>query len=384
MNWPSFTGLKDKLELICKGKISICPIPQSTLRALPPGRIVVMKQQDLDESTAQACIERKVKAVISCEEAMSGMYPSHGLLLLLRHGIPVWEASLEDLERFEQDIIIYMYGDYAVWEDQQVSCKLMTKEQWMKQMQSAQSWAADRMESLIEQTLKTALQHKHEIVHRQPLPDLPVDWSDKHVLVVAGGKDCLTDVEDAKAYIRDFRPILIAVERGADVLLDCGYKPHLIVGALGSMSDRALHCGAELIVHHERDAEESELQRLRMRGLRAQAFTGFGTSTEVSMLLAFEKGASWIVTAGTDTHMINFLENGRTDMGGALLVQMKAGHRLIDIKSVNMFYQQKRSQLTETLITLCLSAGFIALTLLQMDWITDKWTQVVWKLGGYG
>ena len=52
-----------------------------------------------------------------------------------------------------------------------------------------------------------------------------------------------------RPYIRDFKPVLIAVDGGADALLEAGYKPDVIVGDMDSVSDEALRSGAELLVH---------------------------------------------------------------------------------------------------------------------------------------
>ena len=54
-------------------------------------------------------------------------------------------------------------------------------------------------------------------------------------------------------YVRDFKPVLVGVDGGADALLDAGYRPDVIVGDMDSVSDDALRSGAELVVHAYRD-----------------------------------------------------------------------------------------------------------------------------------
>ena len=63
------------------------------------------------------------------------------------------------------------------------------------------------------------------------------------------GHDYQHDLETLRPYIREYRPVLIAVDGGADALLEVGLKPDIIIGDFDSLSDRAMHCGAEL-VHH--------------------------------------------------------------------------------------------------------------------------------------
>ena len=57
------------------------------------------------------------------------------------------------------------------------------------------------------------------------------------------------DLAALRPYIREYRPVLIGVDGGADALLEAGYQPDIIVGDMDSVSDRALRCGAEMVVH---------------------------------------------------------------------------------------------------------------------------------------
>lgn len=58
------------------------------------------------------------------------------------------------------------------------------------------------------------------------------------------------------------------------------------------------------------------------------------------MLLAYEQQAELIITLGTHTHMIDFLEKGRKGMASTMLVRMKIGGKLIDAKGVSKLYSR--------------------------------------------
>ena len=70
-----------------------------------------------------------------------------------------------------------------------------------------------------------------------------------------------------RPYIRNFKPVLVAVDGGADALLEIGLKPHVIVGDFDSVSDAALKTGAELLVHAYADGRAPGSERLTALGL---------------------------------------------------------------------------------------------------------------------
>ena len=82
--------------------------------------------------------------------------------------------------------------------------------------------------------------------HRVPA-DPQADFRDRHVLIVVRGDRLPRATSNAlRAYIRDVRPLIVAVDGGADAVLEAGLKPDMILGDMDSASDAALACGAEL------------------------------------------------------------------------------------------------------------------------------------------
>ena len=97
----------------------------------------------------------------------------------------------------------------------------------------------------------------------------------------------------------------------------------MIVGDMDSVSDTTLRKGAELVVHAYPDGRAPGLRRIQEQGLKAHVLPLPGTSEDVAMLLAYEKGAALIVTVGSHSNMIDFLEKGRRGMASTLLVRLK-------------------------------------------------------------
>jgi uncharacterized membrane-anchored protein len=134
------------------------------------------------------------------------------------------------------------------------------------------------------------------------------------------------------------RPVLIGVDGGADALLERGMRPDIIIGDFDSVSEKALRCGALLIVHGYLDGRAPGAKRVEALGLAHTVFHAAGTSEDIAMLMAFERGAELIVTVGSHTSMIDFLDKGRNGMASTVLVRMKVGSRLVDARGVSRLY----------------------------------------------
>jgi uncharacterized membrane-anchored protein len=140
-------------------------------------------------------------------------------------------------------------------------------------------------------------------------------------------------------YIREMRPVLIAVDGGADALLEMGFSPDIIVGDMDSVTDKALLCGAEVISHAYDDGSCPSLARLQDLGIEAKVWPLAATSEDLALLLAWEKKADLIVALGTHSNLVEYLDKGRSGMASSFLVRLKVGTKLVDAKGVSKLYR---------------------------------------------
>jgi uncharacterized membrane-anchored protein len=173
------------------------------------------------------------------------------------------------------------------------------------------------------------------------LPQLKTRFRDRHALVVARGPGYKKDLAIVRAYVRDFKPVLVAVDGGADALLEAGYRPDVIVGDMDSVSDAALQTGAELVVHAYEDGAAPGRDRLDRLGLPSMLVPTPGISEDLAMLLAYEKGADLIVAVGTHFNLIEFLERNRAGMSSTFLTRLKVGEVLVDARGVSRLFRQR-------------------------------------------
>jgi uncharacterized membrane-anchored protein len=219
-------------------------------------------------------------------------------------------------------------------------------------MAEARAGLAVQLEAFAANTMEYLKRERDLLLDGVGVPDIKTQLEGRHVLVVVRGYDYRQDLIALRHYIREYRPVLVAVDGGADALLEEGLTPHLIVGDMDSITDDALRCGAEIVVHAYRDGSAPGLQRVQDLGIDPVVFPAAGTSEDVALLLADDKGASLIVAVGTHATLVEFLDKGRAGMASTFLTRLRVGGKLIDAKGVSRLYRTRIPAHTLSLLIL--------------------------------
>jgi uncharacterized membrane-anchored protein len=261
---------------------------------------------------------------------------------LLENGVPVLDAvGPEVMERVSEGDEVEIVGEDLFCRGRRVGRgRRLTTEAVEAALIRARADFPRQLARFIENTLCYALEEVEAVLGGLEIPPLEVDLRDRQVLVVVRGEHYREDLRALRPYIREGRPVLVAVDGGADALLECGYRPHLIIGDMDSVSDAALGCGAELVVHAYPDGRAPGLERVRSLGLPAKVVRAPGTSEDLALLLVYQLGASLIVTVGSHFSVLDFLSKGRQGMASTLLTRLKVGSRVVDAKGVSVLYRQ--------------------------------------------
>jgi uncharacterized membrane-anchored protein len=193
----------------------------------------------------------------------------------------------------------------------------------------------EALEAFAENTMRYLREEGKLLAEGIDFPSLQTRFRDRQALVVARGPGYKRDLRMVKPYIRDFKPVLIAVDGGADALLEAGYRPDVIVGDMDSVSDHALQSGAELLVHGYRNGPAPGETRAQQLEVPYQIVRATGISEDLALLLAYEKGSELIVAVGTHFNLIEFLERNRAGMSSTFITRLKVGEILIDAKGVS-------------------------------------------------
>lgn len=368
----------ESLHIALRGTAKVDRRTKDLVKRLKPGDIAVIDHADLDQVAAESLVKARVRAVINASKSISGRYPNLGPRTIVEAGIilldEVGSAVMQDIA--EGDLIEIINQD--VIHDGQVvaSGTIMTADRITELMDAAEANLADELDKFIQNTLDFAVREKDLILGRMELPELHTAIAGKHVLIVVRGHYYREDLSTISSYIREMKPVLVGVDGGADALLECGYLPDIIIGDMDSITDEALRCGAELIVHAYSDGRAPGLERLRKMDLEPLVLPAPGTSEDVALLLAYEKGAALIVAVGTHSNMIDFLEKGRKGMASTFLSRLKVGSILVDAKGVSMLYRGRMS--ARYLLWIGLAAALTMVIIIGKSDLMRQYFELLW------
>lgn len=334
---------------------------KSLTKRLCPGDIAVIDHVDLDRVSAECLVAAGVRAVVNVAPSISGRYPNLGPEILVSAGVALLDGVGADIFTEVSEGELIRVEDDAVYLDDRVVAKgsIQTIETVAASMAEARAGLAVQLEAFAANTMEYLRRERDLLLDGSGVPDISTPLDGRHVLIVVRGYQYREDLETLRPYIREYRPVLLGVDGGADALIEAGYRPDIIVGDMDSVSDRALRCGAELVVHAYRDGRAPGLARVEDLGLRAVTFPATGTSEDVAMLLADDKGASLIVAVGTHATLIEFLDKGRAGMASTFLTRLRIGGKLVDAKGVSRLY---RSRITNRTLLLLIAATLVTLT----------------------
>jgi uncharacterized membrane-anchored protein len=337
-------------------------------KRLKPGDIALIHHADLDSTAARALIECEVRGVVNAAQSITARYPNRGPIELVNAGIPlldqVGDAAFDAVVEGRQGRLIenrLQFEDGASFPG-----VLLDRAAVEAAMAAASNNLSAELDRFARNTLHYLDNEKEMLVGAIAPPRLRTRFTDRHVMIVVRGEGYKQDLAMLTDYLRDMHPIFLAVDGGADALLDARIRPDVILGDMDSVSDAALRCGAEIVVHGyaEGDARGAPgLERVRTLGLEATVFCCPGTSEDVAMLLADELGAKLIVAVGTHFSLVDFLDKGRGGMASTFLTRLRIGSKLVDAKGIARLWTRQHPRVGEIALILFAAATPIAAAL---------------------
>lgn len=323
---------------------------------LRPGDIAVIDHVDLDRLAADSLVAVGVAAVLNAKPSVSGRYPNLGPEVLIQAGVPLLDDLGEGLfQQLREGDTVRIEGNTVYRGTEPLAHGVrQDTESVAKAMSDAREGLSVQLEAFAANTMEYLKQERDLLLDGVGVPDVATPIAGRHCLIVVRGYDYRADLDVLRPYIREFKPVLIGVDGGADALVEAGYAPDVIIGDMDSVTDDVLRCGAEVIVHAYPDGRAPGLARVQQLGIAAETFPAAATSEDLALLLADEKGASLIVAVGTHWTLIEFLDKGRGGMASTFLTRLKVGGKLVDAKGVSRLYRQSISG--SSLLLLVLSA----------------------------
>ncbi|MGY2005178.1 putative cytokinetic ring protein SteA [Blastococcus sp. SYSU DS1024] len=382
-------GRAQEAESGVAGTVRLDRRTKNLTKRLRPGDIAVIDHVDIDRVSADALVGCKVAAVVNAAPSISGRYPNLGPEILINAGIPLLDDVGKDVfAKVKEGAEVRLDGGRLLDADGTVLAEGTEHDvaTVAAAMADAKAGLSVQLEAFAANTMEYMKRERALLLDGVGVPDVATSIEGRHVLVVVRGYDYKEDLHALRAYIRDYRPVLIGVDGGADALVDAGYSPDMIIGDMDSVSDDVLRSGAEVVVHAYADGRAPGLARVQDLGVEAITFPAAATSEDIAMLLADEKGATLIVAVGTHATLVEFLDKGRGGMASTFLTRLRLGGKLVDAKGVSRLY---RSRISTTALVVLVLAAFIAIGSalavsaagrLYLDLLLDQWNSFMFWL----
>ncbi len=359
------------------------------VKHLRAGEVAVIDHLDIDRVSAEELIVAEVAAVLNCKASTSGSYPNLGPQLLVEAGVLL--VDLPDDALFaalsEGDAVTVLVDAQSSGDDARGSGEAAHNGQVLHkgrvlargrvldlatvraETEARRLEIGEALERFAHNTIEHMREERELLAGKIELPRFATDFRDRPALVVVRGVDHQRDLRALRPFIRDVHPALVAVDGGADALLEVGLTPHMIVGDMDSASEPTLRAavagGAELVVHSYPDGRAPGRHRLEEMGVPYKLVPAPGTSQDVAMLIAAEKGARLIVSVGSQFNLVEFLDRNRRGMSSTFLTRLRIGEILVDAKGVSRLYRPQPG-LTPLLVVIV--AGLVAMA--AVIWLT--------------
>jgi len=198
-------------------------------KRLAPDAIVVLDHADLDAVAARALLRCRPAAVINCRPFVTGRYPNRGPGVLLDAGILLYDLCTE--EGTAPDLFALLADGEAVSLSQNtlrrasrgaVVARLepLTTQRLAAQLADAHANLDNELFHFAQNTLEYLSREEERalLLDPVPIPDIATPIAGRSALVVVRGDDYEEDLLRLGRYLREQRPVVIAVDGAADTL----------------------------------------------------------------------------------------------------------------------------------------------------------------------
>ncbi|HEY9311713.1 MAG TPA: putative cytokinetic ring protein SteA [Williamsia sp.] len=370
------------------GISGIARIDKNTKRLLSrvgPGDIVILDEVDLDRITADALVAADVLAVVNASTSISGRFPNLGPELLAASGITlIDDVGVEVFQRIKDGAKIRVdEGGLYTGERRLAKGTELGEREIADLMIDAKTGLVDHLEAFSGNTIEFIRSESPLLIDGVGVPDVDVRIEGRHVVVVADGPDHAADLKRLKPFIKEYQPIMVGVDGGADTLMAMGYRPDLVVGDPEGMKAATLKSGAQVVLPADPDGHAPGLERIQDLGIGAMTFPAAGSAADLALLLVDHHDAALIVTVGHPASIDEFFDRSlRESNPSTFLTRLKVGAKLVDAKAVATLY---RSRVSGAAIALLILAALVAVIVAVMmsssgsevtDWVVDQWNRL--------
>ncbi len=359
------------------------PVP----RKLGAKDVAVLDLNRAPAETARALVAAEVAAVVHVPAPGEEMLPRAAFRILAASTVPVIEdADLSDVAdgtrvRIHEGVVYALKSD-----DELAAGRESGSDTLLAEVDTAENAYVDSaLAHLANATEFLSIEHQL-LLDGEGLPEIDVDFTDRHVVVVTGEECSKRQLADLKPFIREYRPLLIGVDGGADLLRSARLDADLVVATPTEVSDEVLTDGAVLVVPADRDGRAEGLEKITELGVGATTFPAAATARDMALLLAYHGGAEMIVTTGESRGLENAFTSSSSP--SSTMVDTTVSSRLVHAEACSTLYRSRGAGIGLALVVLAALVA-VAVVVLARDsaqdllvWAVETWNSfALWVQG---
>lgn len=349
--------------------------------------VVVLDLNRTSAATARALVDAEVAAVVHVARPGEEMLPRAAFRILAGSTVPVIEdADLSEVAdgtrvRIDEGVV------YAVKTDEELATgREADSTDLLAEVDAAESsYVESALAHLANSTEFLSIEHQL-LLDGEGLPEIDVDFVDRHVVVVTGSEASKEQLADLKPFIREYRPVLVGVDGGAELLRAAKLTADLVVATPTAVSDEVLTDGAVLVVPADRDGRAEGLERISELGIGATTFPAAATARDMALLLAYHGGAEMIVATGEARGLENAF--GASSSPSSTMVDTTVASRLVHAEACATLYRSRGAGIGLALVVLAALVA-VAVVVLMRDsaqdllvWAVESWNSfALWVQG---
>ncbi|CUR59472.1 Thiamin pyrophosphokinase [metagenome] len=351
----------------------------SVLGRLQAGDVAVIDHTDMDRETAQSFVDAGVVAVVNAGPMISGRFPNLGPARLVEAGVLVVDnAGPVVFDRLKDGTDVRIDGGVVYAGETLVSpARELTEELVRSEMGKARSGLAAQLESFTHNTTEFLRREQDLLLHGHGVPKTATEMAGRPVVVAVRSHGWEQELSGIKPFVREQKPVLIGVDRGADALASAGHRPDVVVVTGGGddlPSAAVLRKARDVVVLVERGAPRSATEHFERIGVRPLRFETTATTEDAALLLASAREAALIVGVGMHATLSEFLDRRRAGLASTFLTRLKLGPDLVDAAALPRLYDgavRPRHLLGAVLAGVLAVGAAVSVTPVGQQWVDD-------------
>lgn len=358
---------------------------RTLLGRVQEGDLVVIDRRDLDAPSARALLERKPSAVLNATEFVSGRFANLGPAVLADAGVTLLESDQARVRALKDGVVLRLDGS-TLYDGEQVvlEARRLTGEEIRNRMDRARSGMASQLDTFAHTASEFLRREEGVLLHGTGLPALRTGLAGKAVVVV-GPEATAAQVRRLRGFLREQKPVVIAVDGGAE-LLGRRRIDVLVLSRDAAPGGRTLRRAREVVLH---GAFDSVRRQVGKHNVPAHEVTSGAASVDIALLIAQAGGARLVVPVGDPATLEELIDRERSDQASHVLTRLRVGSSLVEASAVPLLYtgQVRRWHLLAVLLAAVVVLGLaVAATPIGNDWwrdLSDSWSdRLPERLGG--